>query len=60
MSIVEKLKREELVSLNGQLNYVNEALEANLENWERKEYEQVKSELILDIENLENHIKNIF
>jgi hypothetical protein len=32
-------------SLIGQLNYCNDCLSKNLENWERKEYEAVKKEI---------------
>lgn len=35
---------ETLESLEGQLNYTNEALNNELENWERKEFEAIKKE----------------
>ena len=47
---------QELKSAKGQLTYTNNCLSQELENWERKEYEQVKSILISEIESLENRI----
>ena len=47
---------QDLKSAQGQLDYTNNALSANLENWERKEYEQVKKMLIEEIESLEYRI----
>jgi hypothetical protein len=48
---------QDLKSAKGQLSYTNNALASNLENWERKEYEQVKQMLIEEIESLEFRIK---
>jgi hypothetical protein len=47
---------EDLKSAKAQLSYTKNALSSNLENWERKEYEQVKQMLIEQIENLEYRI----
>lgn len=48
---------QDLASAKGQLNYTNGALASILENWERKEYQEVKAMLIEEIESLENRIK---
>ena len=40
---------ETFESLRGQLEYVNFALSHDLENWERKEYEAVKKELLFKL-----------
>lgn len=40
---------ETLEFLEGQLKYVNEMLAQNMEKWERKEYEEVKKELVFKI-----------
>jgi hypothetical protein len=48
---------QDLTNTQNQLNYTNNALTSNLENWERKEFEQVKKMLLLDIESLTNRIK---
>jgi len=42
-----------LTSLQGQLAYTKEALNADLEPWERKEYEMVAAECQKDINELE-------
>lgn len=47
---------QDLASAKGQLNYTNEALNSNLEKWERKEFQEVKAMLIEEIESLENRI----
>ena len=47
---------QDLTSIKNQLNYTNNALSSNLENWERKEFEQVKNMLLEEIESLENRI----
>lgn len=39
-------------SLKGQLDYCNLALSNDLEKWERKEYEEVKSDLEYKIEEI--------
>jgi len=48
---------QELKSAKAQLDYTNSCLSFDLQNWERKEYKQVKSILIREIESLENRIK---
>ena len=48
---------QSLKSAKTQLDYTNSCLSFNLENWERKEYEQVKAILIREIESLENRIE---
>jgi hypothetical protein len=48
---------QDLQSVNNQLVYCNEALNSNLENWERKEFEQVKEMLLLENESLTERIK---
>ena len=48
---------QDLTSAQKQLVYTSNALSSNLENWERKEYEQVKQMLIEEIESLEYRIK---
>jgi hypothetical protein len=48
---------QDLNNTQKQLNYTNNALTFNLENWERKEFEQVKKMLLLDIESLTNRIE---
>jgi hypothetical protein len=40
---------ETLADLTSQLEYVNWALSHELENWERKEFQEVKSELLFKI-----------
>ena len=50
---------EKLKSAKQSLNYTNEALNFNLENWERKEFEAVKIDLIKDIDSLEKRL-NIY
>lgn len=47
---------EDLRTKKGALEYTNNALNSNLENWERKEFEQVKQSLIDEIESLEYRI----
>ena len=47
---------EDLETAKKALNYTNEALNSNLENWERKEFEAVKIDLINDINSLEKRI----
>ena len=47
---------QDLLNAKGQLNYTNNALLSNLENWERKEFLQVKEMLLLEIKSLENRI----
>lgn len=43
---------ETLESLRGQLNYTQDALNSNLENWERKEFEVVKTEIEFKIQSI--------
>lgn len=51
---------ENLTSAKNQLSHVNEALDSNLELWERKEYETVKASLIEDIDSLEHRLQLCF
>lgn len=51
---------ERLESLKKQLNYTNDALASNLENWERKEFEAIKVDYISEIESLEYRLKVCF
>jgi hypothetical protein len=51
---------QDLKSAKNQLSYVNEALSSNLENWERKEYEAVKADLIENISSLEYRLATCF
>lgn len=51
---------EDLKSSKNQLDYVNQALSSQLENWERKEYEAVRAELIETIESLEYRLSTCF
>lgn len=63
MSFTEKLQREKLQGLNGQLNYANDCLLSRInemEDFEVKEYLLLNSELKSEISLLENHIKNVF
>ena len=62
MSFTEKLQREKLQSLKGQLNYTKECLarQNEMQSWEVKEYNNLKSSYEQDILELENHIKNVF
>ncbi len=62
MSHAEMVKREELASLKGQLNYTNECLsrQNEMQSWEIKEYNNLKSGYEQEIAELENHIKNVF
>lgn len=50
---------ETLESLTGQLNYTNEALSSNLENWERKEFAAVKSEIEFKINSINERIEEL-
>ena len=54
---MEKQLLQDLETAKKGLNYVNEALNSNLENWERKEFEEVKNLLINDINSLEKRIE---
>lgn len=47
---------QDLASAKRQLNYTQNALLSNLENWERKEFLQVENDLLETIESLENRI----
>ena len=47
---------QDLATAKKGLNYTNEALNSNLENWERKEFLAVKIDLINDINSLEERI----
>lgn len=48
---------QDLATAKKGLNYTNKALNSNLENWERKEFEGVKIDLINDINSLEKRIE---
>ncbi len=47
---------QDLQSAKNQLIYCNNALNTKLENWEKKEFEQVKVEVLSNIESLEFRI----
>ena len=47
---------QDLATAKKGLNYTNEALNSNLENWEKKEFEAVKIDLTNDINSLEKRI----
>jgi hypothetical protein len=47
---------QDLKTKKAALEYTNNALNSNLENWERKEIEQVKQSLINEIQSLEYRI----
>lgn len=47
---------QDLATAKKGLNYTNEALNSNLENWERKEFEVVKIDLTNNINSLEKRI----
>jgi len=51
---------ERLESLKKQLNYANEALSSIIENWERKEFEAIKSDYIEEIASLEHRLATCF
>ena len=59
LKIMKNQLTQDLLNAKGQLNYTNSALNSNLENWERKEFLQVKQMLLLEIESLENRIQCI-
>tara|TARA_R110000782_G_scaffold239545_1_gene325962 strand:- start:81 stop:257 length:177 start_codon:yes stop_codon:yes gene_type:complete len=44
--------QQDLKSVQSQLVYTNAALASNLENWERKEFTQVKEMLLAELESL--------
>ena len=48
---------QDLETAKKALNYTNEALNSNLENWERKEFEAVKIDLTNSINSLEKRIE---
>ena len=63
MTFSEKLQREKLASLKGQLQYANDCLlnrKSEMASYEVKEYEGMKSDFEQEIEQLETHIKNVF
>ena len=47
---------QDLATAKKALSYTNKALNSNLENWERKEFEAVKIDLTNDINSLEKRI----
>jgi hypothetical protein len=51
--------KNEIVSLENQIAYCNTALSNELQSWECKEYESVKSECVANIEQLNRLIKTI-
>lgn len=57
---MKKQLTQDLESAKKQLSYVTEALASNLELWERKEYEAVKSDLIKNINSLEYRLATCF
>tara|TARA_R110002167_G_scaffold284737_2_gene489854 strand:+ start:4967 stop:5161 length:195 start_codon:yes stop_codon:yes gene_type:complete len=55
-----KLNNEKLQSLNGQLDYVNEALnQKDIEAWELREFKEVKEATELEIEETKSLINRI-
>jgi hypothetical protein len=54
--IMKTILIEDLRTKKGALESTNNALNSNLENWERKEFEQVKQSLINEIQSLEYRI----
>jgi len=52
MNHITELRLNELESLKGQIKYSNKALNSNLENWERKEYTQVKNDACNELDSL--------
>lgn len=63
MSFTEKLQRENLESLKGQLNYSIDCLSNRInemEDWEVKEYLQVHKSTQSEYVSLYNHIQNVF
>lgn len=50
---------ETLECLTGQLNYTNEALSSELENWERKEFESVKKEIEFKINSINEILEEV-
>ena len=53
---MKKQLLQDLETAKKALNYTNEALNSNLENWERKEFESVKADFINTIKSLEKRI----
>jgi hypothetical protein len=53
---MKKQLQQDLETAKKGLNYTNEALNSNLENWERKEFESVKEDLTNSINSLEKRI----
>lgn len=63
MSFTEKIQRENLQSLKGQLDYSIDCLSNRIdemEDWEIKEYIQVYQDAQSEYVNLYNHIQNVF
>jgi len=63
MSHSEKIQRENLESLKGQLQYTNDCLLNRIdemEDFEVKEFVNLNQYYKEEIYNLENHIKNVF
>lgn len=51
------LVTEKLIELKGQLNYVNEVLDTEIADWERREYEKMKADYESEIKAAEDYIK---
>lgn len=63
MTHIEKIQRENLESLKGQLKYTNDCLMNRInemEDWEVKEFVQLNADYNIEIFELENHIKEVF
>lgn len=53
----KQLNEKKLSDLKGQLEYVENALKSDLEEWERKEFLQSQKQYQNDIQNQEKHIE---
>tara|TARA_R110000868_G_scaffold14021_1_gene65440 strand:+ start:24800 stop:24988 length:189 start_codon:yes stop_codon:yes gene_type:complete len=56
------LNNEKLTSLKGQLNYTNEMLNSNIQEWEKKEYNLTKEVIennIIETKELIERIKSL-
>lgn len=63
MTHIEKIQKENLESLKGQLNYTNDCLMNRInemDDWEVKEFVQLNADYNIEIFELENHIKKVF
>jgi len=59
MNVIIKQHKEEIKSLEGQARYASKALESNLEAWERKEYEAVRTEALNKAEAMRHHLARL-